>query len=325
MAFEYKTTIHTMEIRMHTTDNAKRFYELCNDRPYLHDVKPLGNGSYSMIVNPHKYNGVDDRGRYRLRYIPLSEHKRILDQIKQELHTDSLKVSRLDICADPQIDYPYSEKVLRLMVLLLGNEIGAKNRYLSIDPLTLETKTIRVEALTGYNRKTYNGLLQVENYNRGLLDQSDYDSTVINRLEFRAGGTEAGENYSLEQITERWIARLEALSDPLTLSEKVMAIERTLNQALWQKWQQLVTQSRSTPTGKAFNDFIFYNLSSIYTVRQMMALFRLYGDTDQKAQERNKNIRRLGRKTFRGQLLTDKQFAGEVNSLIQSVEAFSQV
>jgi len=325
MALEYKVTIHTMEIKVHTTQNHKQFYSIYNDKPYLRDAKALGNGTYTMIVNPHLLKGLDADGKRQFRYIPLSEHKQILEAIKQELPIDSLTVTRLDICADPQIDYCYSEKVLRLLVLMLANEISADNRYMSVDPLTLETKTIRVDARKGYNGKTYNGGLQVENYNRGLLDQTEYDNTVINRLEFRASGTEAGENYSPDQIVERWKTRLQAISDRLMMPDRLQAIEKAINQALHEQWRQLVILCSDKPTSKMFNDFVFFNLSSIYTRRQMIELFKLCGDTEQQAQDRNKNIRRLGRKTFRGQLLTEKQLAGELESLIFAINQFSQV
>lgn len=321
MAFDYNTTIHTMEIRAKTEQNYPDFMARCNALDYTSEIRRCGNGLYSLRVNPHKINGVDTKGLYRLCYLSLNEHKSLLDRIQTDLGADSLTVTRLDLCCDPQIDYAPTEKLLRFLVLMLANQIEAYNRYMSIDPLTLEIKTIRVEAKKGHNGKNYNGELQIEHYNRALLDQSSWDYTVLNRLELRASGTEAGENYSIEEIVERWISRLQAVTEPVEMSQRMETVERALNHALIEQWQQLSYQME-TPTGKAFNDFVFFNLNHIFTRRQMINLFILYGDTEQQAENRAKNIRRDRRRAFKGQLFTKKQLSEEVESLIQSIDYF---
>lgn len=322
MPFDYRTTIHTMEIRASTELSYPDFMDVCNGLDCVSEVRRSGS-QYAFIINPHKANGIDDGGLYAFRYLPLSEHLQILENVRSAIRADSLTITRLDLCCDPQIDYKPSEKLLRLLVLLLASKIESRNRYLSIDPMTLEIKTIRIDARKGYNGKCYNSELQIEHYNRALLDQSNWDSTVINRLEFRASGTEAGENYSIEEIIDRWKSRLQAVSSPLALSANMQAVENALNAVLYAQWRQL-TRQVDTPTGKLFNDFVFFNLEHIYTRRQMLELFRLYGDTERQALDRNKNIRRERRKAFRGQLLTEKQLAEEVESLIQSIENFIQ-
>ena len=254
-------------------------------------------------------------------YLPLGDHKQIIRQLKDDLDFDKLTITRLDLCCDPQIDYPPSEKVLRLLVLMLADKIEARNRYLSVDPITQEVKTIRIEARKGYNGTRYNSELQVEHYNRALLDQSNWDATVVNRLEFRASGTEAGENHSIEEIIERWINRLKAISEPLSMNERMQKVECKTNKALIARWQQLAYQLDS-PAGKAFNDFVFANLNYIFTRRQLLDLFKLYGDDERQAFNRAKNIRRERRKAFKAQLVTEKQFVEEVQSLISSIEAF---
>lgn len=321
MAFDYMTTIHTMEIKVTSELNYPDFMTRYNALDYASEIRRCGGGLYSLRVNPHKINGVDDKGLYYLRYLSLNEHKSILDRIQADLGAESLTVTRLDLCCDPQIDYAPTEKLLRFLVLMLANQIEAHNRYMSVDPLTLETKTIRVETKKGYNGKNYNGELQIEHYNRTLLDQSSWDYTVLNRLEFRSSGTEAGENYSVEEIIDRWKSRLQAVSEPVEMTQRMRTVENAVNQTLIERWKQL-SFLMDAPTGKTFNDFVFFNLNHIFTRRQMMNLFMLYGDTEQQAENRAKNIRRDRRRAFKGQLFTKKQLSEEAESLIHSIDFF---
>lgn len=275
----YSATIHTMEIEpvLRYPDEVRSWISKAYDAncPCISQLYPGRYGSMPRaIINPHRLHETPD-GKYSFIYMGLREHLENMQTVCEQLDMEGYIIRRLDVCLDTDAPYAETQKMTRLIALLLGVRFGAENRYISADPITLEPKTLRLDnAGTCSDGRHREWTLQVEHYNRALVNQIRYTGEPIrNRFELRAKGTQAGYRSSEHSIVTGWIERLDALS-----GDDISDLGQRLNEVLTEDCGRFTALVGSTGTN--INAYVRMHLSDIYTRKQMVSLFDMLGFHD---------------------------------------------
>jgi|GEM_PF-5065446 len=302
----YKATIHTLSVKpVFNTDKRARTKELFDERMYT-DARPeyvsTDHAYKTLTINPHKLDDKGDDGKWVYNYWNLGEFLKRMDKIRIDLGLDGYIIKRLDVGVDSDEPYTDTAKVTRLILLLLADHIDADNRYYSVDPMhSNEVEKTLVISHTVDKGKRWT--LQAEHYNRELLDQTNWNMTIRNRLEFRAQGGEAGKNYDARAITQRWIDKLDGVLKDWKSCNGLHTVLRELNQDIEAGWSASV---RDGLKQSQRNAFIFSNRGSIYTMKQLDALT---------GSRKNTNNFKRTFKSMERSLLTE----GDIESTIQAI------
>lgn len=198
-----------------------------------------------------RQNGYSDRTNYEYRFNLNNIAGEIysLPQFEQTLSTamDAMGISeyryiRIDFRIDSEVNaYEEYLKLNKCLLLLFTLKYRVKNRYQSIDPLMLDSLTVRVQ----------NQYFEVENYNKELEEPG---GNVINRLELRRKRIRKGTTCS-ELITS-WIMRLNSL--PAYYSQ----LQENCNKAIYDKWLAFDNKE-----GVSFSQFIWKYEQNIFSRR----------------------------------------------------------
>lgn len=317
---QYRATIHTMEIEPILPNEyadspgkwIQKAYQInhpCVTSLWMnrYDSRPRA------IINTHRLHTTPE-GKYIFTYGGLQEHQQDMQTICQELEIDGYIIHRLDVCLDTDVPYAETQKLTRLIALLLGDQIGMENRYISIDPVTFEPKTLRLDnASRDINGGKVFPTRQIEHYNRELIDQTSYTGEpIINRFELRAMGAAAGKTRTEGDIVSGWIEQLDSLSERDT--DKLC---QRLNECIVEacgRYTGLVGNAGSTEQ----NNFIKAHADHIYTRQQLINLLGMLGDDDPK--RRTNNLKTRTKKLF--QLYKRKQIQAEIDSMKAALVGF---
>ena len=154
--------------------------------------------------------------------------------------------------------------------------------------------------------------LEAEHYNRELVEQESWLNLVVNRLELRAMGAQAGKNHSIEQIVQNWMKRLDAID-----SEKCMLkLEQQLNDSLFEKLGQGKRLSKA-----ALNALISAHDAYIYTDDQLRDLYARYGCKDLRREVRN--LKRSYPEVV-DSLYTRQQISNAIGRIRQALARFAE-
>lgn len=315
----YRATIHTLEIEPilkpkyaeHPGKWIREAYEKnhpCVNNLWLnrHDRTPR------ITVNPHRLHTAPD-GKYIFTYGGLQEHQQEMQTICQELEIDSYIIRRLDVCLDADVPYEQTQKTTRLIALMLGDSIGMDNRYASIDPATLEPKTLRLDnAHRDANGKIIHPTQQIEHYNRELIDQTSYTGKpIINRFELRAMGRAAGVAHTEGDIVSNWIKAFETLRERHA-TEVCQGLNEHLISACG-RYTELAGSDKS-------NDFIRANTDHIYSRKQLVAFLDMLGRNNPEADTGNLLKKNRGGKVFK--LYEWSHIQAEIDSMKAALRSF---
>lgn len=218
---------------------------------------------------------------------------------------------RMDICVDTTAAYKDTAKCTRFVLLLLSELINAGNRYNSVDPVTLQQKTTRIQ--NGQKWST----LQAEHYDRSLVEQNNWTFEVVNRLEFRSMGAQAGLRHNEHVITQKWIDRLQTVDSPA----KMRAIETEVNQQLYTRMTAHLSDGETLSTA-FLNANIAAQFEHIYTLDQMAALFKLHGMADSKRAIQN-FWRSYGH--LKPRIFSRSQISDVIGQIVQALKVFLEV
>lgn len=282
MENNYRSIIHTLEIEPVITPE-KNYWKWAQEvssirHPAVDNIIRKSNG-IRLIINPHKLHP-DKYGSFVLHYGTIKDHILAMMEIGEVLGYDDYIIKRLDVALDNSLPYIKTAKRVRLLVLLLGQKLGMTNNYYSVEPITLETKTIRLQN-GSYSSNTRKNL-EIEHYNRSQVDQSKWSSDpVINRLELRAMGVHAGKRHSEVQIIQNWISRIEKLN-----KNDLVELEYNLAERIFSHWIEYRAQLRTDSTS-AFNGYIREQRLNIYTHRQLQLISNQYKDGKIKSHKQN--------------------------------------
>lgn len=313
---EYQATIHTAEVTpimegWTRTEMSEWANEVFNAHyPFINRItsKPF-TGGYKLVLNLHRLEEKQMAdGRYRFEYEPLSQYEREMEAVCDLLKIPGFITNRLDVCLDTAVPYEETEKLTRYIMLALTKEINEGegwNRYESIDPETEQKITTRVQN-GDHQCKT----LEMEHYNRVVIDQRKYNRTVVNRFELRTMGNRAGKGRVNRQIVERWLERFERLSD-----EHFEAVERGASEGLMDEWGMRIARG-TEDSATAFNFFLANYNERVYTQRQVVDLFERRGSN-------KANAKKFHQRSGRGMILYNrKEVREEVSSMKKALETF---
>lgn len=207
-----------------------------------------------------------DKGNNGLQIYNSTDYYGIRDYMITFLNITNPTKTRIDFRID-SFDDNFEEllKLNKLLILLIAEACNIKNRYYSVDPLTLEHLCIRVQ----------DQYIEAENYNKGIEEP---DGNVKNRLELRSKKLYSDTAENEKECTEfmKWCKRL----DKAVTKENFEHLQTKLNTALYNRYQ-IESQQR----GFALNEFLYKYQSSIFTSRQMSNFYKVLGykDPDQQA------------------------------------------
>lgn len=260
------------------------------------------------MVSPHKLYKTEG-GLFKWEYFDLMEYKMRMDEIRSELKIaageDTLK--RFDMCLDTDLPYEQTEKLTRLIVLMLADNIDADNLYWSKNPRTQIILTTRIQ-----NGDKTSKTLEVEHYNRRTIKQENWDNTVVNRLEFRTMGAAAGAAHTEEQIIGGWLNRLEAIK-----GASLERVTHAVNEGLCREWEQTLDECGLKPTQQRLNDFMIFNRRDIYTREQLAELYRMCGSGSDRAVA---NI--VSRTNMGAMLFSESGVRGEIRQMQDAIRHF---
>lgn len=315
----YQATIHTMELTYRTSDSINRevvnkwAYETMERRlPYIcgSEALPYGKG-YRFILNPHRMaTDTDGEPVKHFEYVPLEEMRQRLAQIGRDLGVDAAEcLSRVDICLDTKAPYRETEKMSRLIASLIAVKQGFQNCYSSIDPIDLTPKATRMQ-----NRpKKKDCTLELEHYNRSLIDQSDWNCKVENRFEFRMYGQQMRHISDLAEIPQRWASWLKDALNALD------ALYERLNRSLLEEYAATV---HGGDKSSKFNSFIIFNQKFIYTRKQLNMLFELYAEKFGHRNPRKATENFVARHKADLTLYTANEIENEVLAMVDALDIF---
>ena len=209
--------------------------------------KSTGEIKYTLKINANTYNCEID--------ITSFEHyKDVLAEIETEVGITDSTLTRVDVKFDSFIDnYDALFKLNKLLVLLIADTNKIKNRYHSVDPLTLENLTIRVQ----------NDYLEAEYYNK--VRQVDFRGEAKNRLELRCKSLSKTKK-DIEQCFYYWFGKLDKLV------KHYAEFQLLCNLHLMELWQD-----EKDVKVKCFYEFIRKHQDNIYSRKQLIDLFARLG------------------------------------------------
>lgn len=255
--------VHTFEIV--TRDcNLKKLPSYVNEA-----YRRKGDALCVVEINPHKANEVD--GLRQCVYGSASKVQAVIERAAKEMQwADDWHFSRVDFCFDCSLPFEETEKLTRLLIMLMATSKDWTNHYFSNDLLNLGGKTTRVD--DKYARKPYFDY-QIDHYNRSYIDQSDYDTQIINRLEFRMAGKAIADcdgRRNVRKIVDKWLQIMREAIEPGTLA----TMETKHAAALYSQWQ--ANQMRGSGLDKKrIKQFIRAHDNHIFTRGEVAALFKL--------------------------------------------------
>lgn len=276
---KYRATVHTMEIEPIMTpehaDDKWEWWQMVHDmkkdyigKKYTTNTKYARDRKPRIVINPHKlYTG--DSGRFVFEYWTASKIKAAMKEICEQIEIDDYIIRRLDICVDTEESYHSTQKLTRLIVLMLADEIGMENRFTSDDPLTLAPKSLVVA-----NGKKGDISLEIEHYNRSLFSQDNWENhPITNRLEFRAMGEQAGTDCkgnrrTIKSIGEGWTKRLEGLTEA-----HMEHVIEALTEGISTRWFYYTDSYGRDVTTSMRNSFFVCQANNIYTKQQLLKLY----------------------------------------------------
>lgn len=259
----YEATFHTMTLEPDIPpESVNAWIQDVRDRqkkeelPYLANfMRNSADGKPRIKVNPFKRH-TDSDGKFIFEYWPLSRFLDEMREIAVDLKVQDFIYRRADLAIDTKTLYNQTAKFARLFTLSLSDLYGMENRYLSVNPLSHELKTIRAD--NGGNRFT----LQCEHYNRANIDQRAWNRVVCNRFELRSAGEQAGSKHDPRTIAENWLKRLEALPD------KLPGIICQQSETLLDSWANFY-ERLGKETTNAVNAFMVKMERNLYTHEQV--------------------------------------------------------
>lgn len=248
-------------------------------------VNRTGEISYSTFINPNRFKNKE--------IYNFTEFNEVFSEIKQITGINDYLLSRVDLRFD-SYDDNFNElyKMNKLVVLLASIAYNLNNRYESIDPLTLDKLTIRVQS----------EYYEVENYNKAI--QSNYNDQAQNRLEFRSKAL-SKTNKDISEVIQNWNKKLDLLQT------EYIYLQRLCNNILVRQWGK-----ENTLSVKDFSEFARKYQDIIYTSEQLKNLLIILNKSGTpssvyKFKERN-NI----------EYITPKDLQAYINNIKDSLNKF---
>lgn len=210
---------------------------------------------YCTIINPNYYRGKIET---------LGDFNSAMDSLKGEIGLESFKLTRVDFSIDNFEPQSYNKylKINKWVVLILAMKHDAKSLYQSINSLTFEKLTLRMDS----------EYIQVEYYNKNI--ESNGQSPVHARLELRSKRL-LKTGHEVEDELSLWCDRLKALP------RRSKILQDKCNEILISIWEE------ESASGEVLSkaEFIRKYQVNIFTDQQLIDLCLLLGSTEKYARE----------------------------------------
>lgn len=231
--------VDTIEIQSDTESGAD-----LSSLAYVHNnaQERIADSRYRYVVNPDTAHG--ERGIYCM-----SLYSETLDKMICEMQLTRPTKTRLDFRFDRFGSGTY-DKLLKLntaLIMLVGLRYKCKNRYLSIDMLTGENLTARIQ----------NRYFEMEFYHKALQQPN---GTVDSRLELRSKGIEDGADERAE--LDYWFDKRFRKS---VSREQYADLQEILNFYLWERYEAEKAENPNLKT----NEFLHKHRMRILTKSQL--------------------------------------------------------
>ena len=205
-----------------------------------------GEAFYCTKINPNKYADC--------RVLNYEQYSEILSNVIFDYGVKEYRLARVDFCFDSyQENFDELLKCNKLITLLLSLSCNLRNRYFSVDPLSLESLTVRVQS----------DYFEVENYNKHI--ESSGEDRAKNRLELRSKAL-MKTNKNVPELVYDWILKL---NKSVCYFDK---LQDRCNRELFKQWK-LENKSKI----KNISEFTRKYQDNIYTMSQLISLYRLLG------------------------------------------------
>lgn len=251
--------IHTVEVRVSEWNRTQQ------ELPYLRSFPRRIGNQWAIELNLHKASS-DEDGKYKTLFGNGAQAKAVLERAEKEMGwSDDWKIHRVDYAFNLEAPYAATTKFIRLFVLMMGHTFNLKNRYYSIDPLTMTEKSFSVRTKNKKAPSQY----QFEHYDRSQIDQEDYDQEFINRLEVRLIGNAITDKKDVFVSVRRHLDDIGKAINPKTLA----AVEDELAHALVRRWEE----GREFAHRRTMQRTLRANEPMVYTRRQMIKAMEMAG------------------------------------------------
>lgn len=175
-------------------------------------------------------------------------------EIEQSMNIKDCSLSRVDFAFNFLEDnYNELHKLNKCLCLLIGLSHNLMNRYESIDPLTLDKLTVRVQSQ----------YLECENYNKSI--QSNHWSPIPNRLEVRSKAIRKTKKDILALAMD-WCKRLD------NSVKNYVRLQNRCNEVLIKKWNE---ENRNAV--KSISEFLRKYQCNIFCTDQLEKFYSLLG------------------------------------------------
>ena len=257
---KYNCTVHTVEVWTPYVNDDAGSHDFCVE------VRWKSNG-YRVKINPHKLHKVN--GKFQFAYRTAAQIEYDLQMCYELMGGVDCKIKRLDIALDTQRDYMDTEKIARLIALMLMDD--GQNRYLSSDPLTLDLKSLTIRN----GEKGSTDTKQIEHYNRLLMPQEHWHGEPVrNRFELRRMRSQIRDTDTVTSIARKWLSDFER-----TMTEKRMQeVIQTISDGLYERWLRYTEMRKRNgkPISKQErNMFYVCNSDNVFTKEQLRQLYLL--------------------------------------------------
>lgn len=219
-------------------------------------VNPVtGEITYKAIVNPNKWSGL---------VTTYDDLQNVLTEITQEIGIKEYRIARADFAVDCFEDnYDELHKLNKCICLLLAIAYHLKNRYESVDPLSIEHLTTRVQS----------EYMECENYNKNI--ESDNTSPVYNRLEFRSKANLKTKK-DIPDLVQDWCNRLDKAVNYFD------NLQNICNDYLIIRWNK-----EKDIKVKSISEFIRKYQDNIYSSKQLINFYSRLGFDKPKSKAKN--------------------------------------
>ena len=222
---------------------------------------------YYTKLNPDKANN-------GLQIYNYDTYSKVCDMMIDQLGLVNPIKTRIDFRFDSFDNNTYENllKLNKVIILLLSQECKMGNRYQSIDPLTLDSLTIRAQSTD----------FEAENYNKAIQEPN---GDVKSRLELRSkklNNSNTAEHNKEIIALNKWLDKL----DKAVTKYNFNKLQDLINVSILNKYQ-----IEKDIKGFKLSSFIYKYQDSIFTSRQMANLYESMGSKNPKQQAKNYKVR----------------------------------
>ena len=254
--------IHTVNVMYEGQEDIS---EVMSNLPYIESERvsySLNSNKYSFKFNPSKCINMSVYG--------LTAYKQAFEKLRKDLHTDKLKINRVDFRFDSfsDGDFDLYKKINGLLILMIAQEFNINsNTFDTKNKFTKKLLSIKADDLQRLEIENYDKSEELKNRHKFTKSLNEIEEGVTNRLEFRekkmGANTEGKPAGEVEVISlEKWFSRLDKALTP----ENYNKVCDRLNTGLLNEWRTETINTKAS-------EYLKTNCINIYSRKQLIDFF----------------------------------------------------